>query len=108
MKLYAQLALTGALAVGGFLSIGCEDDRPREPATVYREPVVVYREPTVGYAYDDTYYGRGHWDGDYWAWRDRDGRYYHERREMHEQRMRGHDDQSRGGHHEEHDDREHR
>ena len=70
MKLYAQLTLAAALAVGGLASVGC--------TVQARGPDVVVGPPPVGYVYEDDYYARGHWDGDYWMWRDRDGHFFRE------------------------------
>jgi hypothetical protein len=75
----AHIAVWGLLAIGGFATFGC---------TVHAHgPDVVIGEPPVTYVYDD-YYDRGHWDGDYWVWRDRDGHFFHERRELYERRVR--------------------
>ena len=64
--------------------------------------VGVYPEPVpVGYYYEPYYYDRGWYDRDYYVWRDRDGRYFHERREDHERRARGRADEHHEDRHEE-------
>lgn len=93
----AQLAVLGLLTIGGFGMIGC---------TIHAgPPEVVVGAPPVGYVYEDDYYGRGHWDGDYWMWRDRDGHMFRERREIHDQRIRERGDRDHGDR--DHGDHEH-
>jgi len=54
-------------------------------ATVTVEPV------PEGYVYySDPYYYRGHYEGDAWYWRDRDGHDHREVRDEHDRRMREH------------------
>ena len=92
-----SLSITGLLALSGIALTGCHHDHG---------PDSEYYAAPAGYVYEPTYYDTGHYDGDYWAWRDRDGRWYREDRAMHEQRMREHE-HMRHEEHEEHEEHEH-
>ena len=75
--LLGSVVLSAAAAVGG-CTVHEVDGPP--PVAVYDQPPVV--------VYDEDYYYRGYYDGPYYIWVDRDGHYWHERREEHEFRER--------------------
>jgi len=95
MSRFANLTVAGVLALGGIAAIGCHHDHGPD-AEFYAVP--------SGYSYGPAYYESGYYDGDYWTWRDRDGRWYREHRDFHERRLhdRGHEEHEE---HEEHDRR---
>lgn len=80
MKSAYALILSGIVGAGVAGLGGC---------TIQAHPAEVDIGPAVpaGYVYyNDPYYYNGWYDGPYWVWRDRGGRYWHERREFHDQR----------------------
>jgi len=81
MILFAAAAL---VPLGGF-ACGHHHHHEEPPPDVVVEPV------PQGYVYySDPYYYQGHYDRDYWYWRDREGRGHREAREEHERRVREH------------------
>jgi hypothetical protein len=93
------------LAAAGLLPVailGCEHHHYDEPAST-----VAYEPVPAGYTYyNDPYYYQGHYDNNYWYWRDQQGRSYREGREEHERHVHEH---PRYEHHDydDHRDRDH-
>ena len=79
-------------------ALACEIHHHEEPP-----PPVAYEPVPEHYVYySNPYYYQGHYDHDYWEWRDPEGRNHREARDEHEQHAREHPRYEHDEH--EHDD----
>ncbi|HET6247061.1 MAG TPA: hypothetical protein VFE47_05120 [Tepidisphaeraceae bacterium] len=84
-----KLSTVALIAIGFAGVAGCD---------VYVHPPAAAVEVDAGapVAYDSFYLG-GHYDGDFWVWRDHEGHFFRERRAVHEHRL---SERARVEHHE--------